>query len=60
MDAQSLAVPEKRSIAPLRVPVTWFQGNALHQGVAIDVNLELANQAAAVEGKERHAGQAVS
>jgi hypothetical protein len=51
----------QRSTA-VRVPVTLFQRNALHQGVAIDVNLKLANVAGAVggplEGKESRAGQA--
>jgi hypothetical protein len=45
-----------RSIASRRVPVMFVFCNALHQGVAIDVNLKLANVGAAVEGKEGHAG----
>src|SRR5262249_32426901 len=52
-------LPEQRSIASRRVPVTFVLRNALHQGVAIDVNLKLANVAAAVEGKESHAWQAL-
>lgn len=46
------------SIASLRIPGTCLPRNALHQGVAININLKLANLVAIVEGKESRAGQA--
>lgn len=58
-------VPHSRAVKSSRlrstasgVPVTFILCNALHQCIAIDVNLKLANLGATVEGEERRARQA--